>query len=385
MHDIKGVGRRVYICLFRWRIRLRNTTGPQRFLAAVTLLLIGSVVPVWRHFGTDTSLPVLADATPILLAVVGVVMSYIQPKRESHLITTMVIFAAGIVGTAVLTLNRLHGEAAHRIEVGVLGQKLDAVSTQNTKLSNFLIAAKDSGKMSEAERREGIESTLRSEYIISQKTIDPQILAGDAMPPADWTNKRLAELGEHWSVAATPATPATTIVQQAPEQEKARLSFTLWDQAATGDQPVVSKFVRSDNDGNFLIEFAVYNSSEVWADSPVIWLTVCGGCSLVGEPQGFDRPSGMDEHTRHRVLPSLNAGTSTERMTALVKPPNDGPFQVGVHYACKNCGRQSGYQIATINPVGGVPVRPFKLHSPSSLYIPVPTPSLPSHEQLVKH
>ncbi len=194
------IRRRTYLRCLRWRIRLRHVPAlPKSFAIAIILSLC--VIPIWRHFGTDIALPILADATPILLAIVGVVMSYIQPKKESHRATTVILIIAGLLGTAILSANRLRGEAGHRKEVTDLGHKMDIVRDQNATLSNFLLSAKNSGNLKEADRRHGIETTLRNEYILSHNPIDPGILAGTKMPPQEWMNQKLHELGENWTVS----------------------------------------------------------------------------------------------------------------------------------------------------------------------------------------
>jgi len=170
-----------------------------------TVALIAVCVPVWKHFGSDAALPVLADCTPILLAIVGVVMSYIQPKKENHRATTVILIVAGILGSAGLSANRIHSEGEHRKEVIALGGKIDNVRTQNENLANVLIAAKGNGGISETDRRRGIETTLRNEYVLSHDPIDPDILAGTKSPPQDWMKKRLLELGETWTIAAGTA------------------------------------------------------------------------------------------------------------------------------------------------------------------------------------
>jgi hypothetical protein len=180
-------------------------------------------IPAWRVFGTDTSLPLLADATPILLAIVGVVMSYIQPKKESHRATTVVLIFAGIVGTLVLSANRINSEHSHKKEIGELNAKLDEVGRQNTKLANFLLDARNTGKITEVERRKGVEIVLRNEYILSHNPIDPEILAGNKTPPQDWMNRRLQEMRESWTVAEDH--PAKQ--QPAPTQR----SYVLFDGA----------------------------------------------------------------------------------------------------------------------------------------------------------
>jgi hypothetical protein len=165
--------------------------------------LIAACMPFWRTLGTNTALPILADATPVLLAIVGVVMSYIQPKRENHRATTFILIVAGLIGSAILSANRITSEATHKNEMTTLGNKVDTVRNQNTILSNFLISSKT---VSEADRRQAIETTLRNEYVLSHDPIDPEILAGNAMPPAEWMNQRLRVLGESWNVLSSKIT-----------------------------------------------------------------------------------------------------------------------------------------------------------------------------------
>jgi len=180
-----------------------------KVLVGIVFVFCFCGVLLWRHFGADICLPVLADMTPILLAVAGVIMSYIQPKKESHVITTIVLIVAGLLGSAVLTINRIKSEATHRAEIATLNDKMDIVRNQNANLSNFLIASKNTG-MSEADRKKAIETTLRNQYILSHDPIDPDILAGTKMPPEDWMNKRLGELGETWTISQSkPAVTAT--------------------------------------------------------------------------------------------------------------------------------------------------------------------------------
>jgi hypothetical protein len=59
--------RRLFFRLLRWRIRLRY----MQTVPKIGIGLIGAItlagVPLWRHFGTNICLPVLADLTPVLL------------------------------------------------------------------------------------------------------------------------------------------------------------------------------------------------------------------------------------------------------------------------------------------------------------------------------
>jgi hypothetical protein len=204
------IRRHVYVNLLRWRIKLRHMEPVYKALSIVVLALIIIAIALWTHFGTAASLPVLADMMPILLAIAGIILSYVPPKKETHIFTTMLLIVFGLAGSAVMTTARLRSEGDHRREVKGLNDKLDAVGTQNTHLANVLLGAK--GTVTEAQRRAGIETTLRNKYILSHDPIDPEILAGNKMPPAAWVNDQLKSLGEEWTVSpeksnTTPTAP----------------------------------------------------------------------------------------------------------------------------------------------------------------------------------
>ena len=140
-------------------------------------------------------------------------MSYIQPKKESHLSTTLILAVAGVGGTGILSANRIRSDRDHRNEVFTSNTKLDAVRAQNTALGNFLLDhQRPTSTLSEADRRRGIESVLRNEYILSHDPVSAEILAGTQMPPASWMNEHLKQLGELWSL--TEQKPAAALVTQ---------------------------------------------------------------------------------------------------------------------------------------------------------------------------
>lgn len=177
----------------------------------------------WLYFKPDSpylgsALSILADFTPIAIAMVGIVMSYKTPRKENHLITTLILIFCGLLGTGIMSWSRIRGEAAHKAEIGELNKKLDKVGEQNTTLGNYLLNSKNTGKLSEADRRKGIENVLRNEFILSHDPIDPQILAGNKMPPDEWMNKRLSEMGEKWTVKEeAKIAPASALTIQLPQ------------------------------------------------------------------------------------------------------------------------------------------------------------------------
>jgi hypothetical protein len=197
-------------CLTYARLVLEFVINSTTYLigaSVIVLVLVGAVVRHW----TDTTLPLLADAVPMLIAIVGVVMSYKQPKRENHLVTTIVLIMFGLAGTGIMSWTRVRSEKAHKMEMGNLQGKVEIVQNQNTDILEKFVglghAASKSATDKEAERRESILQLLRNEYILSHDNISAGILEGIEPPPIDWTNGRLGQLGETWTLEATKVTP----------------------------------------------------------------------------------------------------------------------------------------------------------------------------------
>jgi hypothetical protein len=80
MLDWSIIGRRVFMRLLRWGKVLRHTEPVYRTLFTAVLVLVILAIVLWRQFGTSASLPVLADMMPILLAIAGIIMSFVPPR-----------------------------------------------------------------------------------------------------------------------------------------------------------------------------------------------------------------------------------------------------------------------------------------------------------------
>jgi hypothetical protein len=124
----------------------------------------------------------------------------------------------------------------------------------------------------------------------------------------------------------------------APEIPK--FEFSIYSAAARLGTPVLSDTVTQDKDGTYSVSVNFTNSSDVPAEVTDIWLQVCDACSFATEPSGMDKPSGIDEHARHMLIGTLNAGASFQKITLAIKttlvPPTQ--FMVGFRYTCKSCG-----------------------------------------------
>ena len=344
MMDWPQLRRWVYLRVLRWRILHRNGDLAYLNTSVVTVFLGITIALIWRHFGTEKCLPVLADLTPILLAIVGVVMSYIQPSKDRHLITTCVLVVAGLAGTIVLSANRIKGEASHRLEISGLNQKLDSVGAQNTSLGNFLVGLNGSGRITESERMHGIEASLRSEYILLSNPIDQDILAGSKMPPADWMNRRLHELGETWTVSETPRTTSagkTEVIQQLPlPVKKVDMIFSLWQNNISAmDKKTTEDVVMKDGTYEFSIGAVVVGEES--AENLQVWIRACDGCLWDGQPPaGFGAIDPDKPWDRTVWFSTLMPNVSTPKMTFKIRPrafPKQNGVIIACYFACKNC------------------------------------------------
>ncbi|MGA8013261.1 MAG: hypothetical protein WB949_12605 [Candidatus Acidiferrales bacterium] len=156
-----------------------------------------------------TVLSLLSDFVPMAIAMVGIIMSYLTPKKEHHLRTTLILVVAGLCGTGVMSLNRTRNDAVHRSEMDGLNAKLQSVGVQNAQILNGFVTAKPlsepasepaRAEPTESSRRRNVLALLRNEYILSNDNLSPALIAGTDQLPAEWLNTRLKQLGEKWTV-----------------------------------------------------------------------------------------------------------------------------------------------------------------------------------------
>ncbi len=302
--------------------------------SAVSFALILTSIPIWIHFGSDLALPVLADATPILLAIVGVVMSYIQPKKENHIATTAILIIAGVAGTVILSANRIRSEGSHKTEVAGLSAKISTVQAQNTKVLSFLL---DAPKISESDRRKGIEDSLRNEYILSHNPIDPEILAGNRMPPDDWMNKRLAQLGISWRVSSPPFSSIRT--QTASESPPDEVEFSFWYPGLIDYGPLRTTQFADVKDDSLSVYVTFRVTGPKAALNLRVWLRVCEVCSWKEEPLGFSKNTDMPLD-REIALGDMAAGVLVQKITVVIGLPKQqraNSIDLAAAYICTNC------------------------------------------------
>lgn len=223
--------RRIFLWLFREQIAFRFARPRARHLLisgfkrhwVVSTLTSGVIVSfvAYRLLGFDLFLPLLADLVPLLIAVVGIVMSYRQPRKETHLMATVVLICAGLAGTAIISWNRIRTEHAHKMETKDLndkldrqGRKIESVGDQNAAILKQALSTPGSSPQAGSAdnpqllKRKNVLALLRNEYILSHENISPGLLAGTEFPPADWMNRRLRQLGEKWTFVRPSTTAA---------------------------------------------------------------------------------------------------------------------------------------------------------------------------------
>jgi hypothetical protein len=297
-------------------------------------------------------LNVIPDVEFLVLALAGLVylmpslIDRIEKNRALRIGVTAAFISFAVLTVIVNAIDReeeSYTQTTMTTTISDQGRKLDAMNTTNQQILGQLISNKP---MTEAERRENIEKALRNQYIASHESIDPLILAGNAMPPAEWMNPRLAALGEHWKV--TDPKPIVPIIEEPPKPEPAKLIFSLWDRNASLEHPTLSQTIAPDSDGNYQVDFTFGDASETSAEAIDAWITVCDDCSFAKEPEGFEKTLGSDERTRHKMAAAVNPGANASKMTIVVKTPVGPWFQVAFHYTCKTCGKMAPLQNVTI-------------------------------------
>lgn len=153
----------------------------------------------WMHILINA----VPDIAYALLALAGLV--YLMPDLISKL------EARKAVRVFLFSLFALFGLSAILVNAVNRTDQEEQVATQSLAQTKVLSSVLDIQKslhsdktMTEAQRRERISESLRDEYILTHNPIAPEILAGSEMPPEDWMNSKLHDLGESWSVENTP-------------------------------------------------------------------------------------------------------------------------------------------------------------------------------------
>lgn len=156
-------------------------------------------------------------------------------------------------------------------------------------------------------------------------------------------------LSEMFAKSTLDITTRLSKVGKPDPPERAVITFTLWPDDPSKPFPLLSKTVEPDKDGIFAVDVSFTNTSNTPANNMDIWVQVCDDCEFSEEPNGFEKPKGIDEHVRHKNIPLLNPGTSFEKTTLKIKPKKAfAGFVVVFRNSCQACGKPTDNQTLTI-------------------------------------
>jgi hypothetical protein len=360
--------------LFRWQVYLRRVSPTVKWLSIITLLTFFWFCSYWWRHGMNAALPIIADGTPFFLAVAGIIMSYIPPKRESHIVTSFVLIFIGVTGVVALHVLRDKADADHQKEVDTLQGKMDAVHSQNTELISALIQIPSTDRISEVERKKQLLRLLTNDYILSTNPVDPEILAGNKLPPQGWLNAKLREKGEKWSVAdvVKPSSPQPQVVQEIlPEEKKASVVFSLYEPDLTQGPKITDIQSLENNEALFSISAIVQGAT---AEDLHIWIRRCDKCTWSStNPPGFISPDADHEFDRITSIPvmepNIGFGHWDFHVHMTSRYPKVSTMGISCYYACKNCDPVNWRKPQTLYVTNNLRDG-FRLLAPSISYTP---------------
>ena len=141
-----------------------------------------------------------------------------------------------------------------------------------------------------------------------------------------------------------------------PLVKNAQIQFSFYkERLPESSFPLTVIELRPTDEGVYSVEFFAKNiSDDASAKSVDMWVFICDACAFNKEPEGFDKPAGIPEISRHKYFNLLNPGVSIAKMIAEVKltRPSAG-FEMGFQYSCETCGPKSAIQkvrVATVRP-----------------------------------
>jgi hypothetical protein len=222
--------------MFRGYVReVTNYVRPYQLLVTSIATPLLAFAVACLLLGFETALSWASDLVPLTFAVISVLVSVKKLRDQHQTVVVAFVLVLGFLGSFVMHFSRTNTESAHHVEIGELKNKMDSVGQQNgLLLKAFLEKPTLSSQEAEMERRKNIQKALRSEYILSHENVSEGLLAGTELPPADWMNKRLHELGEKWTVSPPPANrpPVSTPVSQPPPEGEVAVVLAIGDDNA---------------------------------------------------------------------------------------------------------------------------------------------------------
>jgi hypothetical protein len=247
---------------------------------------------IYNHRGDADQQDVIVNFVvawiPTLL---GILIAFVPDLRKAHLAWRLAIVAVGIMWSVLLAR-----------------QQILALRTSRNQQQQAIMNAVN---QSDAHTDQQI-AALRDDMKTSVKGLSSQ----------------LSETG-------TKIT-GNILSNKPPKVEPARLTFSLFGLGSAF--PITSTSMRADATDEFSLDLTVKNVSSTSANQGELWISLAPDCVYASEPDGFDRPGGTDESTRHKRFDNLNPGVSLEKMNIKVKlVKKHAGFDMALRYSCATC------------------------------------------------
>ena len=274
----------------------------------------------------------------------SLVIAYIVDLKEKHWSLTAVIVGIGLVWSVIAWEDKKLSLEATRRQHDDIMNALNQANDHTDATVGKANAHTDHAVEGANQHTDSQVAMVRDDLKKATEHSDKQI-AGVKSDLTDLFSKTEKNLDASIGKVGKPDPPIPP-----------KISFTLWADTATVDHPVQASSLSPDSDGVFTVEFTAGNYSPTTAHSVDIWIDICTECSYAKEPDSFDRPAGMRDQTRHRMIPLMNRGTSIGKMAIQLKVSKPlAWFQVDMRYSCESCEGMSAPQVATITILPPLP------------------------------
>jgi hypothetical protein len=292
--------------IFPLRLRIISAFGPVASLVAVVLRWC-----VIHKDDQDFDLALINYAVAWLPFAISILVAFVPDMRRAHIAWRSLVILAGLGYSFLLFKQQyLAMDASHKDQRAAIAE---AVSKSNAHSDQKIESVRDQLK-EQSQRMEGKLEGLSGQITKSESELTGSI-GKVSVPPIRY----------------------------------AQLQFSFYS-SSTQNMPVLVEGVKPGKDGDFTLDFFVTNiADEVTAKSGEIWIVICDECVFAKEPEGFDKPAGSNEATRHKLFGSLNPGVTLAKMTIEVKLNlRSQAFQVAFKYSCETCGKMKDWQKLTV-------------------------------------
>jgi len=236
----------------------------------------------------------------------------------------------------------------HRLLIIVIGVSWSSVLWHQQAITDKANTETNTKLLSDAVKQANVHS--------DEKFAGVKTDVGNLGKQVEGVGKKTEALGGALAKATGDITAGLGKVGKPDPPEQANLQFSLWRDGGIKDSefPLETEHVSQGTDGNYSVSLVVKNISNVAANSLDVWVHLCSTCTFVKEPDGFEKPTGIAEGSRHAFAGDLNSGVTWRATTITFTPPNPPTNQAGIAFSwtCKNCGKmkQTKDLILTLDP-----------------------------------